>query len=76
MDKDENHSYNVNEKKTENQSISMNEKENENAVIIASRENRNTSLGRLLKSVLIDCISDTSVTGPPNIIKDNLHIGI
>ena len=76
MDKDETQSYNINKKKTENQSFSINEKENENADITPSRENRNTSLGRLVKSVLIDCISDTSVAGPPNIIKDNLHIGI
>ena len=63
MDKDETQSYNGNDK------------ENENAASSPSIENRNTSLGRLVKSVLIDCISDTSVAGPSNIIKDNLHIG-
>ena len=36
--------------------------------------NPKQSIGRLIKEAFLKCLSDTSLTGPQNVVKDNSHI--
>jgi hypothetical protein len=73
MDSNENQTIIKNKDENETESVKSSEKSILNH---PSNENRNSSLRKLVKSVLVDCITNTTVVGPPNIIKENLHFGM
>ena len=72
IDKSENRMINIDTK--DNQFLNIGG--NKSFIYYSAKENRKSSLSRLAKDLLLHCISDTTIVGPPNLTKKNLHIGM
>jgi hypothetical protein len=54
-------------------SIELIDLDNRNGLAAQNTQNPKMSLGRILKDICVECISETSLMGIPNVVKENLH---
>ena len=60
----------------DSKSIELIDIENRHDLAKQNTQHPKLSIGRILREICIECITETSFMGIPNVVKDNLHKGI